>query len=128
MDLDQFKEKLMGAILNILGAPADMKAQYEFMTNPPTKQTMSVLTPSQVTFVTLAKWSAIDEPVAFKFFDTWADQLLLTAISKDGGGRQDIIKYEQSKRAAPQSNVNVISALKDQVNKIKDKPEGNAKA
>lgn len=124
MDLEEFKSKLMGAILNIMGAPQDPKAQYEFMTDPPQKQTMSVLSPSQVTFITLAKWSAHDEPTAFKFFDTWADELLLTAISKDGRGRDDIIKYEQSKRAAPQSSVNVISALKDQVSKIKDKSEG----
>lgn len=124
-DLVEFEKKILAAVLHNLGLPPDPKVQYEFMTDPPQPQTMSVLKPSQVTFITLAKWTAEDHPTAFGCLDTWSKHLLLSTISLKGKGRDDIINYERSKRAPSGSSVNVISQLKEKAGKVKDKVKGD---
>lgn len=125
MDPKILEDKILGALLAMIGAPEDPQSRYNFLTNPPNIQTMTRLKPSQITFITVAEMSAHDHPIEFEGLGTWSRELMESMISEKGLGRDDIIKFEQSKRAVPQSSVNVLSQIKDGASKVKDKMKGD---
>lgn len=125
MDPEKLEEKILSALLNILGVPPDPKAQYEFLTDPPNIQTMTYLNPSQVNFVTIAEWCALDNPVEMQGLGRWSTELMQTMKSEKGRGIEALIRYEQSKRAPPSSSVNILGSLKEQAGKVSKKIKGD---
>lgn len=128
MNPEEIEEKILGALLNMLGAPENPQSRYNFLTDPPNLQTMTRLKPSQINFVTVCEMSKHDHPIEFEALGTWSKELMETMISDKGGGREDIIKYEQSKRAVPQSSVNILSQMRERAEKVKQKVTGESES
>jgi hypothetical protein len=124
MEIEEFKGKLLEALLNLIGAPDNPEQRYSFFSNPSNLQTTTRLTKSQITFVTVAEWCAKDHPVEFAALGNWSRELCESVISDGGAGRDDIIRYEQSKRAVPSSSVNILGSLRDKADKAKKKIKG----
>lgn len=130
MDKDVLKKlerKIAEGIPYLMGIPPDPRAQFQVLTDPPVKETMTYLKPAQVTFVTLAKVCAKDDE-PFKIYDDVADELMLTMKSEKGRGIDALINFVRAQHETGSgSSVNIFSQMKEKAGKIKDKVKGEDK-